>query len=192
MTVRTHRSRWRFPCSSRCRTAALVPGRTNIQFRNRWQDVLDPSITLTAGRTGKWVEDGELKLENSVRMHGGKDWAAIAALVPGRTNKQCSSRWHDVLNPDIALLAGRAGSWIEGEDLKLKKSVQMHGGKDWAAIAVLVPGRTKDQCRNRWHNVLDPSITLTAGRTGKWVEDEDLKLRSAVQIHGGRVTRTRC
>jgi hypothetical protein len=27
-------------------------------------------------------------------MHNGKDWAAISALIPGRTNRQCIQRWH--------------------------------------------------------------------------------------------------
>jgi hypothetical protein len=26
----------------------------------------------------------------------------------------------------------------------------MHGGEEWAAIAELVPGRTKRQCGDRW------------------------------------------
>jgi hypothetical protein len=42
------------------------------------------------------------------------------------------------------------GVWTEGGDNKLKDAVQMHGGKDWAAIAALVQGRTKIQSRNRW------------------------------------------
>jgi hypothetical protein len=33
---------------------------------------------------------------------------------------------------------------------------------------------------------LDPSIALAAGRTGKWAEDEDIKLKNAVQMHGGK------
>jgi hypothetical protein len=33
---------------------------------------------------------------------------------------------------------------------------------------------------------LDPGIDLANGRTGKWAEDEDIKLKDAVQIHGGK------
>ena len=37
----------------------------------------------------------------------------------------------------------RTGRWTEDEgDNKLKDSVERHGGEDWVAIAVLVPGRT--------------------------------------------------
>jgi hypothetical protein len=159
--------------------ASLVPGRTQKQCCNRWQKILKPSIALTAGRKGTWTEDENLKLKNSVHIHGGKDWAAIASLVPGRTQKQCFDRWLHVLDPSIARCTGK---WTEDEDLKLKNSVHMHGGKDWAAITSLVPGRTKTQCRNRWQDMLDLSIALTAGRTGKWTEDEDLKLKNAMQM----------
>jgi hypothetical protein len=32
------------------------------------------------------------------------------------------------------LTAGRTVKWTKNEDIKLKKAVQMHGGKDWAAV----------------------------------------------------------
>jgi hypothetical protein len=45
--------------------------------------------------------------------------------------------------------------WVNGqqidEDSTLKDAVEKHNGEDWAAIAALVPGRTKQQCLNRWH-----------------------------------------
>jgi hypothetical protein len=33
--------------------------------------------------------------------------------------------------------------------IKLKAAVQIHGGKNWDAVAALVPGRTRKQCQNR-------------------------------------------
>jgi hypothetical protein len=58
--------------------------------------------------------------------------------------------------------------------------------KGWAVIAALVPGRTKTQCNHRWHDTLDPSIDRANGRTGKWEEDEDSKLKDAIQTHGDK------
>jgi hypothetical protein len=77
------------------------------------------------------------------------------------------------------------GYWKPEEDAKLTSAVaktgkKKHGEKyrtDWNAITALVPGRTGKQCWSRWKLVLDPSIALTAGRTGKWTEDEDTKLK---------------
>jgi hypothetical protein len=166
--------------------AALVPGRTKSQCHSRWRNALDPSIDRTAGRTGKWTEDEDNKLKKAVQLHGGKKWAAIALLVPGRTKYQCTTRWHDALNPSIALTAGRKGKWTEDEDIKLSHAVQTHGGKNWNSIAAMVPGRAQKQCSSRWHEVLNPSIALTAGRKGKWTEDEDLKLKDAVQLYSGK------
>jgi hypothetical protein len=91
------------------------------------------------------------------------------------------------LDPSIALTAGGMGTWTADEDIKLKAAVQMHGtSKDWAAIAVLVPSRTKTQCRNRWKNALDPSIALLVGPKIRWTADEDIELKNAIQIHGGK------
>jgi phosphoribosylanthranilate isomerase len=165
--------------------APLVPGRTRNQCRDRWKGTLDPIIGETR-RTGKWTPDEDDKLKDAVQTHGDKDWAAIAALVPCRAEKQCWSRWNVVLDPSIDRMNERTGKWAEGEDIKLKDSVQLHGGKDWAAIAALVSGRTKIQCNNRWKSTLDPSIDLANERTGKWDEDEDIKLKDAVQMHGGK------
>jgi hypothetical protein len=126
----------------------LVPGRTNVQCYHRWRGALDPSIALTAERTGTWTEDEYLKLKAAVQTHGGKNWNKIAAMVPGRTRLQCNKRWHDALNPSFGRATGRTGRWTADEVLKLKYAVQIHGGKDWAGIAALVPGRTKRQCRS--------------------------------------------
>jgi hypothetical protein len=170
--------------------AALVPGRTGKQCGNRWRDVLNPSIDWALGRTGKWSLDEDDKLKDAVQTHGDKDWVVIATLVPGRTRAQCSRRWKDVLNASVDGTTRRTGkgtgTWSADEDSKLKDSVQMHDGKNWKEIAALVPGRTKEQCKNRWHNVLDPSIDRATGRTGTWSAVEDRKLKDAVRTHGSK------
>jgi myb proto-oncogene protein len=152
--------------------AALVPSRTKTQCRFRWHRVLDPSIGRANGRTGKWVENEDIKLKDAVQTHGSKNWGAIKALVPGRTRDQCYSRWRHVLDPNIDRTTGRTGIWAEDEDIKLKDAVHRHGGKNWDAIAALVLGRAESQCCNRWHNVFDPSIDRANGRTGKWTAVE--------------------
>jgi hypothetical protein len=80
-----------------------------------------------------------------------------------KKNNQCSPvispcNEMDASNPSIDRANARTGKWAEDEASKLKDAVKMHGDKDWAAVAVLVPGRTKGQCWNRWHGTLDPSI----------------------------------
>jgi hypothetical protein len=178
--VQTHRGKtWE-------EIAALVPGRTRSQCRSRWCTILDPNIDRANQRTGKWVDDEDIKLKDAVQTYGVKNWSAIAALVPGRTKNQCSQRWHNTLNPSIAVANSRTGIWAEDEDSKLKDAVQRHAAKNWAAIAAVVPGRTKNQCSHRWHNTLNPSIDRTKGREGKWTAVENSKLKDGVHTHGGK------
>jgi myb proto-oncogene protein len=68
-----------------------------------------------------------------IETHDGKNWRAIAALVPGRATHQCTDRWNDILNPSIDRANERTGKWTADEDSKLKGAVQTHGGKDWPA-----------------------------------------------------------
>jgi hypothetical protein len=168
--------------------AALVPSRTKSQCRTRWKHVLDPSIDPSKGRKYKWTKDENIRLKGAIEAHGDKDWVAIAALLPGRTEKQCRHRWHGgVLVPSTPLTAARLGRWGEEEDLRLKGAIEAHGDKNWVAIAALVPGRTQKQCWTRWKDVLDPStINRSNGRTGKWTEGEVLRLKGAIQMHGDK------
>jgi hypothetical protein len=152
--------------------AALVPGRTNNRCHQRWTDVLDPSNV----KKGKWKPEEDGKLAEAVKKHG-NDWVAVAALVPGRTNKHCCKRWTKSLDPSGGK---KAGKWKPEEDGKLAEAVKKHGN-NWVAAAALVSGRTNIQCHQRWGNHLDPSGGKNAG---KWKPEEDAKLVEAVKKHG--------
>jgi myb proto-oncogene protein len=108
------------------------------------------NIDPTTARTGKWTADEDKKLKGAVPTQGAKNWVTIAALVPGRTKKQCCNRWHDVLVSTIDSMTARTGIWTADEDNKLKGAVHAHGDKNWERIAALVLGPTKRQCRKRW------------------------------------------
>jgi hypothetical protein len=162
--------------------AALVPGRTKQQCESRWDVLLlackgDGRTT----RVGKWTTDEDNMLKAAVKKHYGKDWAAIAALVSGRTRKQCSCRWHEKLRPKTDGTTARSGSWTTDEDSTLKDAVEKHKGKNWDAISALVSGRTKVQCNKRWHENLRPKTDETTTRTGRWTADEDNTLKDAVE-----------
>jgi hypothetical protein len=51
---------------------------------------------------------------------------------------------------------------------------------DWVVAAVFVPGRSKSQCYSRWV-ILGSNIDPTTARSGRWTEDEDIKLKDAVE-----------
>jgi hypothetical protein len=86
------------------------------------------------GRKVRWTEDEDVKLKDALQTLGGKNWGAIAMLVPRRTQIQCSSRWYDILNPSIDGANRRVGSWAEEEDIKLKDAVRARGGKNGAQL----------------------------------------------------------
>jgi hypothetical protein len=88
--------------------------------RRRWTVKEDAKLTSAATNTSKKKWGKEYRI----------DWGAITALVPGRTIIQCSSRWHDALNPSIDRANDRTGKWSEDEDIKLKDAVATHSGRN--------------------------------------------------------------
>jgi hypothetical protein len=133
------------------------------------RDDLDPvtdthPIARTTRATRRWTPAENAKLTSAItdtcKKKWGKefksDWDAISALVPGRTKAQCYYRWSNTLVSKSDRANGRAGKWEDDEDIKLRNAVRIHGGKNWVAIAALVPGRTECQCGGRWRKHLDP------------------------------------
>jgi hypothetical protein len=70
------------------------------------------------------------------------------------------------------------GKWTTEEDTKLIEAVQKHG-KDWVAVAALVPSRTSFQCRRIWTVRLGPAIEGTSPNEGTWTPEEDVNLADA-------------
>jgi hypothetical protein len=166
--------------------AALVSGRTRSQCSKRWHDTLVSNIDPATARRGKWTADEDKTLKNALLTHGGNNWEVITALVLGRTKKQCLNRWQTALDPSIGRVTARTVNWTPDEDKKLKNAVPTHGDKNWMAIAMMIPGRTKNQCRNRWHTAFVSNIDPATARTGKWTPDEDKHLKNAISRYGDK------
>ena len=60
------------------------------------------------------------------------------------------------------------GAWSAEEDALLLKAIEANGTRKWSVLASHLPGRTGKQCRERWHNQLNPDISKSP-----WTEDED-------------------
>lgn len=67
--------------------AQRIPNRTGIQCQARWTEALDPTV-----RKGKWSEPEDALLRAGVQTYG-KCWIRIAESIPGRTQRQCRTRW---------------------------------------------------------------------------------------------------
>ncbi|KAE8690192.1 Myb domain protein 3r-5, putative isoform 2 [Hibiscus syriacus] len=118
-------------------------------------------------------------LTEAVRKCNARNWKKIAEFLPGRTNIQCLHRWQKVLNPRIL-----KGPWTKKEDDCITKLVEKYGCRRWSVIAKLLGGRIGKQCRERWHNHLDPSI-----RKDSWREEEEAILTYYHQIYGNKWTK---
>ncbi|KAG0019061.1 hypothetical protein BGZ81_009945 [Podila clonocystis] len=64
-----------------------IPGRTGIQAQARWSEALDPQV-----RRGKWTEREDRMLFEGAEKHT-RCWIRIADGIPGRTQRQCRTRW---------------------------------------------------------------------------------------------------
>jgi len=73
------------------------------------------------------------------------------------------------------------GPWSQQEDEKLAENVHKFGAKNWSYIAQALPGRIGKQCRERWHNHLNPDI-----KKNKWTQQEDDAIILAHQKYGNK------
>lgn len=71
--------------------------------------------------------------------------------------------------------------WSKEEDDIVIELVQRYGAKKWSQIAAQLPGRIGKQCRERWHNHLNPDI-----RKDPWTSDEDRIILDAHKLHGNQ------
>ncbi|KAJ0962577.1 hypothetical protein J5N97_027699 [Dioscorea zingiberensis] len=125
---------------------------------------------------GQWTAEEDAILCKAVQRYKGKNWKKIAECFADRTDVQCLHRWQKVLNPELV-----KGPWSKEEDEKIIEMVNKFGAKKWSTIAQALPGRIGKQCRERWHNHLNPSINRDA-----WTQEEEIALIRAHQIYGNK------
>lgn len=125
---------------------------------------------------GQWTAEEDEILRKAVQRFKGKNWKKIAECFKDRTDVQCLHRWQKVLNPELI-----KGPWSKEEDDVIIELVKKFGAKKWSTIAQHLPGRIGKQCRERWHNHLNPAINKEA-----WTQEEELALVRAHQIYGNK------
>lgn len=125
---------------------------------------------------GGWTPEEDDTLRRAVAAYRGKCWKKIAEFFTDRSEVQCLHRWQKVLNPDLV-----KGPWTQEEDDKIIELVARYGPTKWSVIAKSLHGRIGKQCRERWHNHLNPHIKKDA-----WTLEEELALVDAHRIHGNK------
>ena len=73
------------------------------------------------------------------------------------------------------------GPWTKEEDEQVMDLVRKYGPKRWTLIAKHLKGRIGKQCRERWHNHLNPEIKKTS-----WTEEEDRIIYNAHKQWGNQ------
>lgn len=116
---------------------------------------------------GRWSKTEDEKLKDVVTSIVDRsvpiDWPLVASQFPDRSDVQCQQRWDKVVNPLLI-----KGPWTKEEDDKVVELVAKFGPKKWTVIAHQLKGRIGKQCRERWHNHLNPEINKSA-----WTDEEE-------------------
>jgi hypothetical protein len=165
-----NKERWKqegFSLLTLVAAAALIPAPTNEKCHDG----------VKGFGKGKWTPEEDTLLAEAYEVYGA-NWLPVAALVPGRSNLQCSARWLRQLDPNN----GNKGPWTPEEDALLTETIGKIG-KDWATVATMIPGRRNEQCRDRWVRCLD-TASMQVFEKGAWTPEEDAKLTEAVQKFG--------
>ena len=71
--------------------------------------------------------------------------------------------------------------WTLEEDLMLLEQIKVYGPSCWSTISSQMKNREGKQCRERWHNHLNPGI-----QKDSWTDEEDLRLYLLFWLFGSK------
>ena len=111
----------------------------------------------------RWTVEEDERLRALVKTHGGKKWKAISKDMERRSPAQCRQRWAGLCNPNKV-----KRSWSKEENGRLHQLIEEYGPGNWGEISLRLESRNAKQCRERWHNQLNPVVVKAP-----WLEEED-------------------
>lgn len=107
----------------------------------------DPNSKRKSGPKAWTKEEDALLLNIVKKMQMPMKWSIVAQSLPDRTGKQCRERYVNHLNPRLKIT-----DWNALEDstiFHLYNSLGSH----WAKMSKIIPGRTDNGIKNRFHNL---------------------------------------
>lgn len=170
-------NRFASPNNNNTKTINLVKMNTNAEDNTEIKFAVKSQMkTPTRSVTGhpnygfgkRWSKSEDILLKSLVEKYRER-WDIIGSHFKDRLEQQVQQRWAKVLNPELI-----KGPWTREEDEKVIELVRRFGPKKWTLIARYLNGRIGKQCRERWHNHLNPNIKKTA-----WTEEEDTIIYNA-------------
>jgi len=81
--------------------ADLLPGRTGVKCRERFVNVLDP--TMQPAKHRPWTPAEDVKLFDLVEKLGAGKWSQIAKEMGDRSDNQCYRRWKNKAPPELLI-----------------------------------------------------------------------------------------
>ncbi|XP_029929984.1 myb-related protein B-like isoform X2 [Myripristis murdjan] len=133
------------------------------------------SCSRATAHKPRWSEEEDQKLQRLVRQFGPDDWPFISQQFK-RSEVECQRRWQKMLNPELV-----KGPWTKEEDDRVIQLVRRYGVQRWSLIAKHMQSRIGKQCRERWHNHLNPNV-----KKSSWTQEEDRVIYQAQRLLGNR------
>ncbi|KAI9259584.1 hypothetical protein BDA99DRAFT_513606 [Phascolomyces articulosus] len=162
LTMNMQRIHWR-------KIAAKV-GKSAHRCRSKYIELQKPKV-----HRERWSTKEDEQLLTLIDRYG-MHWENIAKEMKGteRSISQCKYRWHHKLKyKNQHIIEGR---FNQQEKMLVREGVHMFGN-NWNAIAkTYLPNRTPGQCMRWWKQY--------GQNTGNWTQEEDDKLRFAIQTFG--------
>lgn len=125
------------------RVALTLSGRSPVQCHRRWRLI---SHRQFQERTWTDTEDQLLRAWTSVK--GPTNWTGCAALLDGRSARQCRRRW-------ITHLAAEGIEWTQRENDRVLADFHQFG-PNWPLIAMRIGNRSESSVRNHFYSDLQP------------------------------------
>lgn len=114
------------------------------------------------GDQRKWQQEEDSLLLQLAEKFKNRNWKAIASHFQDKSPLQCFSRFKRI-RPGIV-----KGSWTKDEDNRILELVDKFG-RAWSKISKLIGSRNGKQVRDRYINILDPTV-----RKEKFTLEEDV------------------
>lgn len=153
--------------------AKAVPNRSSFQCFLRYEIALSESSRTKNTKWTKEEDDLLISLIDKYRVGQSIPWIKIAELIPNRNQTQVYQRWVFTVKPDI-----KRGRFTKEEDCILMAAIIQYGNISDLPSNIL-PGRTAQQVRHRYNNVLK-----FAGKISDWTLEQDHDLMRLVEEKG--------